>query len=165
MGAGKGKKYCTNPDCKAINGSRKIQCWSCGTGFKVKGKQYKDLNIYNVKYEDTKRPNFPAPILQQILDLIELHNSKDEIERRKKYRSEGTTWQSKDGKYRIRYTKTFMGVNFEEGYDNNFMLLVRNRSGWDVVSSKKYGELRFVDLVEAILGMIKHKGNTNELEK
>jgi len=154
----RGKKTCMS--CGKSTGPRTKRCLSCGAGFKIKGKQQKSLTINNITLKDLKtlNNNLPTEIKKELLGLVRVHNSKDEIARRKKYEIKGITWQSKCEKYRIRLTETFMGVKTAECYDNNYMVLVRGLFGWEVIQLKGPWECtRFGNLLEAIVAMLQHK--------
>lgn len=142
----RGKKSC--PRCKKDCGARSWNC-SCGAGFVIKGIQKPDVDV-------TAQPARSAPRrADKLLNLIEPYDAAEETERRGKYDIKGETWQSKDGKYIIRKTIVFMGVQIAEHFGNPYTVLSREANGLELIRPNH----SFQSLNGAIRAMIKHQEN------
>lgn len=126
----RGSKTC--PSCKTVTGPRAWNCPSCGHGFTLRGKKKPDRDVT----PEAARLTPAEEAKQRLWNLIEPYEGDDDLEYRERYETEGQTYQSKCGTYRIREQFTFMGVNMREHFSKCIYLLRRERHGWIVMRPK-----------------------------
>lgn len=121
----RGSKQCS---CGQVTGPRAFSCPACGKAFVIKGQEVSAEKILERKL--SKQPNADKEAGDSEDELLEVSDyfvvaSPTERE----LRNQGPqvrVWESKDGKYRLRWSKEFMGISIEHLHGRQYVLL-RNR--------------------------------------
>lgn len=151
----KGSKTCPSPTCQKQCGPRSFVCPSCGTPFVIKG-----------VLADINSPAFkPSKAVEEQLIKVsdffeEIDYSKDPTNLRC-FDGNARVWETKDGKYRLRFSETFMGVKV--GHESPYSLLRINLNPlvqieWDFIH-------RFKSMQKALRGFRKVLAGESPVEK
>ena len=158
----RGEKFC--PRCGERCGPRSWNCSKCGAGFKVKGVQHPDIdpNQRESEIKEARQDGMDRLERRRLLATIQVCDNARETEvRTRYYGKKSKTYESLDGRYRIRFGPIFMGVPIALD-DNRPYKLIYNRGGdWEPVK----GRSRFRKLLAAIKHMQRlqnDKGDTEE---
>jgi hypothetical protein len=159
---GRGQKQCQH--CGAFVGPRAWACNVCGKGFVIQGELKPDIDV--IAATQTHNDSQTKPLAKQRLwDLV--IPCDDEIERRfrKKYQSAGSSWISKDGRYRIREQNTFMQVNMQEHYTHCVYLLKYHGCEWCLVQPKGRCKTPLAAIKRMVLDINKSKPQATTKEE
>lgn len=112
----KGSKTCKS--CGTITGPRAFQCPNCQTPFVIKG-----------ILSDLKSPQFrPSKAVEEdmlkVTDFMEKVDYTNDPVNIRCFDGNAKVWETPDGKYRIRYAETFMGI--QVGHERPYTLLAKN---------------------------------------
>lgn len=159
---GRGIKLCKK--CGTKNGVRSWHCKSCGTGFLVKGVQHEDIDIVSGRQELQEAKHDGVDYIERRKLLASVRECSDPNEARvitRFYNEEAKTYESLDGKYRIRFGPVFMGVRIDSELDRPYKLMYRSGISWELVPGKN----RFKKLVPAIKRMKRLQDEEGNTEK
>lgn len=132
----RGEKFCSH--CGTRNGPRAWNCSFCGTGFTVKGKVYPDIKVVALH-------NVNNAADEKLIAMVRICEDPHEKNVREKYYgTDSKTFETIDGKFRIRYGAIFMGINI--GDDKPYKLMYHKNDSWELVKGKN----RFHGLIGAI---------------
>lgn len=149
----KGSKTCSH--CGRITGPRAFVCPTCAKPFVIKG-----------VLADITSPAFkPSKAIEE--ELIKVSDFMEEIDYSKDptnlrcFDGNARVWETKDGKYRLRYAETFMGIKV--GHENPYTLLRSNTDPrvqieWDFIH-------RFKNMQKALRGFRKVLAGESPVEK
>ena len=168
----KGSKICES--CKGVCGPRSFYCKHCQAPFTMHGKEIPKEEIARVKIKKMAVPTIrndsedveddeqllEGGFLYDISDhFVEVDYTKDPSNL-KYYDGQALCWKSKDNKYRMRYAKTFLGINVDLLHGKRYMIekvsINRDRKEvWTLVG-------RFKNAHKAIIGYLNDVNNIVE---
>lgn len=126
----RGQKICAH--CGAKTGPRAFSCPSCNKPFMIKGKEATPEQIAQAKLAKipTKEREDGEAVEDEIfLESSDYFNIVKPTER--ELSNQGVqvhVWESKDGRYRLRWSKEFMGVSIENLHGRPYCLLKHIRA-------------------------------------
>lgn len=139
----RGTKICS---CGVANGPRSHLCKSCKQPFIIKGEVAKA--VANPKMPEDE---FSGDNLFELADFFEPVDYSQDDTNIRCFDGKAQCWETPDRQYRLRYAKTFMGVQVWD--DKFFSLLKRNSTPskieWDLVRRFKtcQSSLKIMDLI------------------
>lgn len=157
----RGEKFC--PKCNERNGPRGWNCTKCGAGFKVKGIQHPDIDPSNRETEikEARQDGIDRLERRRLLAAVRVcHDAHEKKTREKFYGPKSKTYESLDGRYRIRFGPIFMGVPIALDDNKPYKLSSQRDGMWEPVKGKN----RFRRLFGAIKKMMGLQNGKNEAE-